>query len=99
MSARARVNASVSIEQIRVSDDYAVDLTSQRAFSVNLYTGTSSMLAAALGLAPSKDVFWTTPDQPGYPSRYAAAHEAHPALEAAIATFSAGPVAPGDKVG
>ena len=54
-----------AVDQIRVSDDYYVDLAHLRTFSVNAYIGTSSMLAAALGLAPSKDVFWSTSDQPG----------------------------------
>merc|ERR1712232_460315 len=49
-----------AVNQIRVSDDYQVDLTDKRSFSVNLYVGTSSLLAGALGLAPSKDVFWST---------------------------------------
>lgn len=54
-----------AVDQIRVSDDYAVDLQHMRTFSVNAYIGTSSMLAAALGLAPYKDVFWSSSDQPG----------------------------------
>jgi len=41
-----------AVDQIRVSDDYRVDLTHLRNRSVNLYVGTSSLLAAALGLAP-----------------------------------------------
>ena len=77
-----------------------VDITHSRNYSVNLYTGTSSMLAAALGLAPSKDVFWSSTAQPGFPAKYPAGTvEAHPAVEAAVATYTAGPVAPGDKAG
>ena len=95
------------VDQIRVSDDYYVDLTHDRSFSVNAYIGTSSMLAAALALAPSKDVFWSSSDEPGYPSKYTPqdpkhfpyVREDHPALEAALATLSAGPVSPGDGVG
>ena len=32
-------------------------------FNGNLYVGTSSIFAAALGLAPSKDVFWSNSTQ------------------------------------
>jgi len=75
-------------------------LTHARSFSVNLYTGTSSMLAAALGLAPSKDTWWSektfAPPNPKYPSD---ARENFPAVEAAVATFTAGPVQPGDSAG
>ena len=39
-----------AVDQIRVTDDYAVDVEKMRSYSVNLYTGTSSMLAAAVGL-------------------------------------------------
>ena len=45
-----------------------------------------------------KDVFWSTAEQPGNPYS-PQTREAKPALEAAIATLSAGPVAPGDKIG
>jgi hypothetical protein len=42
--ASAEVHA---VDQIRVTDDYAVDLQHTRSYEVNLYAGTSSMLAAA----------------------------------------------------
>ena len=45
-----------AVNQIRASDDYATRFNWREAKSANLYVGTSSMLAAALGLAPSKDV-------------------------------------------
>ena len=32
--------------------------------------GTSSILAHALGIAPSKDNYWTTEVQTGYPKKY-----------------------------
>ena len=59
-----------AVDQIRVTDDYAVDLTDKHGRPVNLRTGVSSMLAAAIGLAPSKDVWWSTAvqhDTPKYP--------------------------------
>lgn len=43
-------------------------------------------------------MFWSNATQPGNPYG-PEAHEGKPALEAAIATLSAGPVAPGDRMG
>lgn len=89
-----------AVDQIRVSDDYRVDITHSRKYSVNLYVGTSSLLAAALGLAPSKDVFWSTSNQPGYPSKYGKnISEMNPELEAVVSILTAGPVAVGDRYG
>ena len=99
-----------AVDQIRVSDDYYVDLVDDRIHATNVRTGVTSMLAAALGLAPSKDTFWSTTDQMGAPAnpRYhekqpkkygPIVRERHPALEAAISTFTAGPVALGDAAG
>ena len=50
-----------AVNQVRASDDYAtgVKLQDQDPHNANLYIGVSSMIAAALGLAPSKDVFWS----------------------------------------
>eukprot|EP01065_Artemidia_motanka_P040809 TRINITY_DN5189_c0_g1_i1.p1 TRINITY_DN5189_c0_g1~~TRINITY_DN5189_c0_g1_i1.p1 ORF type:complete len:763 (+),score=245.59 TRINITY_DN5189_c0_g1_i1:62-2350(+) len=84
-----------AVNQIRVSDDYRVDVTSKYDRPVNLYTGASSLLAWALNLAPSKDTFWSTPKQAGYRD----GHEAQPAAHAAVATLTCGPVGPGDKAG
>ena len=50
----------------------------------------------ALGLAPSKDNFWSTP-QPG--GRYGNHTEPFNALQATIAALSTGPVQPSDAVG
>jgi hypothetical protein len=87
------------VNQIRVTDDYAVDLTDKHGKPVNLRTGVSSMLAAAVGLAPSKDVWWSTRAQPGAPKyKKFDLHAPSPAAHAAIATLTAGPVAPGDAV-
>ena len=62
----------------------------------NWIVGESDLLAYALGVAPFKDTFWTTNLQPGNPYN---GTEPSPALQAAIATLSTGPVYPGDKVG
>merc|ERR1719469_1518336 len=86
-----------AVNQIRVTDDYAVDLQHTRKFSVNLYVGTSSLLAAAIGLAPSKDVFWSSSVQPGAEHKYKNSSEAHPELHALVSVLTAGPVAPGDR--
>ena len=47
-----------AVNQIRASDDYATGdkLGDHDPNNANLYVGMSSMFAAALGLAPSKDV-------------------------------------------
>jgi hypothetical protein len=55
------------------------------------------MLAAAIGLAPSKDVWWSTSIQAGTP-KYKHVKAPAPAAHAAIATLTAGPVAPGDAL-
>lgn len=58
----------------------------------------SSIFAHAVGLAPFKDVYWSTENQPG--NRYGSkASEPYPELNSAISTLSAGPVGPGDKIG
>ena len=78
--------------QIRASDDHmpGVDSTSQWDM------GFSSLLAWALGLAPFKDNYWSTPMQPGAPRP---GPETTPSLHNAASTLSAGPVTPGDGVG
>lgn len=52
-----------AVNQIRASDDYATGVKVGDTGNANLYVGTSSMLAASLGLAPSKDVFWSNSTQ------------------------------------
>ena len=60
--------------------------------------GIQSLLTHALGLAPSKDTYWSTEQQPGNPyGEYG--YEPHSRLQSAILSLSAGPVAPSDKVG
>lgn len=92
-----------AVNQIRASDDYATGVKMVDPANANLYIGTSSLLAAALGLAPSKDVFWSSSTEKYDKSwfhkpRYPSAHESFPELQAAVATLSAGPVGPGDEV-
>lgn len=91
-----------AVDQIRVSDDYAVDLERTHPNmknAVNLYIGTSSLLAGALGLAPSKDVFWSTAAQPGAPAKYKNNTAPVPELHAVVSALSAGPLAVGDAYG
>ena len=53
----------------------------------------------AIGLAPFKDTFWTTKDQPGYANHGKPVNKSewHPELEAAMATLSMGIVGISDK--
>jgi len=61
-------------------------------------TGRSAILAHAVGIAPSKDNYWSTPVQNG--THYGNnTRESHSRLEAAVSTLTNGPVAPSDKVG
>jgi hypothetical protein len=80
------------VTQARVSDDYFVHIV-QRISQWNI--GVSSMLADALGMAPFKDIFWSTSIQTGAPySR--SVKEPLPDREIVIATLSTGPVAYAD---
>jgi len=61
-------------------------------------TGTSSILAHAIGIAPSKDNYWSTPVQSG--THYGPkTKEPHNPLQSAVITLTNGPVAPSDKNG
>ena len=84
-----------AVTQIRVSNDGMPDDTEWRQWQI----GESAVLAFALGIIPFKDNFWTTAEQCDNP--YYAGHctEPNTVLESAVATFSAGAVAPGDGVG
>lgn len=53
------------------------------------------MFADAIGLAPFKDVFWSTSNQSGQPNAF----EPNAELESLVSTLSTGPVGPGDKIG
>ncbi|MGH9550525.1 MAG: hypothetical protein ACRD3W_14180, partial [Terriglobales bacterium] len=79
-----------AVTQIRASYDYSPGSDQWRI-------GLTSMLACALGLAPSKDTFWSTAQQDGSP--YKDAFEPNCKLEALVATLSCGPVGPGDAIG
>ena len=62
------------------------------------HLGTSSILAHAVGIAPSKDNYWSTAIQNG--TRYGKqTSEPRGRLQAAVLSFSNGPVAPSDMVG
>lgn len=80
-----------AVTHIRASDDYGPGTRPDQ-----WYMGDTSLLAYALGLAPFKDVFWSTSNQPG--NKYKGT-EPKPNLEAAISTLSTGPVAVGDRLG
>ena len=96
----ALYSASVpAVDQIRVSDDYAVDLTRKyNNTSVNLYVGPSSLLAGSLGLAPSKDVFWSSSSIEESNPYSNTTFERYPELEALVSVLTAGPVACGDRI-
>jgi hypothetical protein len=53
-----------SVTQVRVTNDYA---TNWDYGGEQWRLGVSSIFSAALGLAPFKDVYWTTSVQPGNP--------------------------------
>ena len=60
--------------------------------------GTTAMFAYAIGLAPSKDSYWTTPVQPG--NHWSDdTTETRNRLESAVLTLTKGPVAIGDGNG
>ena len=78
-----------AVTQARASGDY-------HAGDGQWQLGLSSIFARAIGVAPTKDNFWSLPTTRGAP-RYPGAHEPHNRLEAAASTLS-GPVAPSDPV-
>lgn len=60
--------------------------------------GTSSILAYAVGVAPSKDNYWSTDRQDG--THYGPlTREPYSRLQSAVSSLSTGPVAPSDKIG
>ncbi|EGD83514.1 hypothetical protein PTSG_04123 [Salpingoeca rosetta] len=81
------------VTQIRASDDYVPGAAGPDQWRL----GSSSILAHALGLAPFKDNFWTTPRQPNA-STGPLGHDDAVWREAAVATLSAGPVTPADGI-
>jgi len=77
------------VTQARVSNDYQLQTDQWRI-------GVTSHLAAAVGVAPSKDTFWTSKEQPGNTYNKT---EPYPTLQTIVAVLSRGPVGPGDKIG
>ena len=88
-----------AVTQARASDDYRTWFWHDPQWQI----GETSLVYKALGLAPSKDVFWTTTNQPGAPyppsTGPTAPHEPCPSLQAAVSALSKGPVAFGDAIG
>lgn len=80
------------VTQARTSTDYAVHLDGN---AQQWAIGISNMFVDAIGLAPFKDVFWSTSLQPGSPYK-SNAREVLPDREILVATLSTGPVGPGD---
>jgi len=89
-----------AVSQFRAGDDYGPGQSTGCGFPYCVYNiGTSSIIAWALGLAPAKDDFWSTTDEgPDSPYRNTTT-EPFNEMEAAIASYSTGPVQPSDKVG
>ena len=83
------------VTHARASTDYAFHLESQTAPQWAI--GISSMFVEALGVAPFKDVLWSTENQPDAPYKNSP-REVLPEREIAIATLSTGPVGPGDAI-
>ena len=83
------------VTQARVSGDYGAGLKDPAKSQWNI--GISSILADAVGIAPFKDVLWSTEMQPG--SDYGpSAVEPLPDRAILLATQSTGPVAVGDGI-
>lgn len=82
------------VTQARVSSDYTSHVVRQET---QWDIGVTSMLADALGVAPFKDVFWSTSNEPGS-SYHPTPMEPLPDREILIATLSTGPVGPGDAI-
>lgn len=83
-----------AVTQARASDD-ALPGSSQWSL-----LGGQAVLYDALGLAPSKDGFWSTSLQPDNPYQdNDVDKEPYPELQSAVVTLSAGPVSVGDGIG
>jgi hypothetical protein len=81
----------LTVTQARASDDYHPGRSQWKI-------GATSLLEWSLGLAPFKDDFWTTTDQPGSPYKDKPT-EPNVILETIVSSLSAGPVGPSDAVG
>ena len=84
------------VTQVRASGDYAFNVIDP-ARSPQWNMGITSMFLDALGLAPNKDVLWSTSVQPDNPYSDHA-NETVPDRAILIATLSTGPVGIGDAV-
>ena len=83
-----------AVTQVRASDDYVV---SPYDGEDNWRIGGNTLLIDALGMAPSKDSFWSSRSQPGNPygdDRY----EPYSLLQATVTALSAGPYALADGI-
>jgi hypothetical protein len=83
------------VTHARASDDYAFHLIDRSKSTWNI--GVTSLLIDAVGLAPFKDVLWSTSEQHGAPYK-PSPMETLPDREILIATLSTGPVGPGDAI-
>ena len=89
-----------AVTQARASDDYKPNRVDACAWPMCMwYQGTSALLLQAIGLAPSKDDFWTTAAQPGNAKYNETDVELHSEFLAAVAAYSTGPVQPSDAIG
>lgn len=101
----ATVLASASIPavtNIRASGDYHPGDYHDSVNHWNTWdVALTSIFFGALGVQPSKDVFWTTTLQPGNPFSKSPSGdtEPNPFLHALVATLSTGPVGFGDGLG
>lgn len=82
------------VTHTRTSTDYAFHI---KGLAEQWAIGISSMFADAIGLAPFKDVFWSSSLEPGAPYK-PSPKEVLPEREAIIATLSTGPIGPGDAI-
>jgi hypothetical protein len=82
------------VTDARVSFDYTYQLYNQKqTWAIEI----PSIFADAMGLAPFKDVFWSTSIQPD--SFYnSSAEEVLPDRAILVATLSTGPAGPGDRI-
>ena len=87
-----------AVTQVRASCDYHPGNTDGCSYPYCQYNiGTSSLLAYATGLAPSKDNWWSSEHQPG--GKFGNATEPYGELGGVITAYSTGPVAIGDGIG
>ena len=83
------------VTHARASDDYQVSLSDHNRPQWTI--GITSMFLDAIGIAPFKDVLWSTSTQPGSPYGPNAS-EVFPDRQILMATLSTGPVGVGDGI-